>query len=336
MPSNFEYIAKFGSNGTGNQQLDTPSGMATNGKYLYIADTANNRILKWTLCGGNYVAQQSTNLSAPKDIEIFRGRLFVADSGNNTIRVFDTNLKEKSNFGSLSTPVSIATDGEFLYVCEQGNHRISVYDRDLNLEFTFGSNGTGNNQLDTPNQIAFSRREKCLYIVDTGNTRVMKWLKRKVDFLYVDKIVASDSVDSSLAGLNGIVINEHYVYLLEVSRVQVFDGASLTTRSSSGTSGTGNTNISDGGYIVSHRDTLIFSDQGNDRIMYWYNYNPARSFASGDTMKIQGGFFVNPVIPIGGKQEQTDVTIGGTNRTDKFIHIEEDKFNSNYASVEET
>lgn len=348
MPKNLAYIINYGSNGSGNNNVANPNGFATDGKHLFIADTANNRILKWNLEGGGYVAQTGStgsgdeNFSVPADIEIFRDRLFIVDQSNHRIKVYTKDLVFVKSFGSsgtgntnFSSPTSITTDGESLYISDTGNDRIVVYDRDLAFDFKFGSNGSGNNNFDSPRQIAFDKHENVLYVVDLNNTRVSKLLKLATTFRFVDSIVAADSTDASLAGLSGVAVKDHYVYLLEGARIQVFDAATLTTRTTAGSTGSGNTNISDGAFIKTYKNTVIFSDTGNDRLNIWYDYKPARSFSSGDTRKISGAWFVNPIIPIGGKQERQDVTIGGTATKDLFNQIEEEQLSDCAASVEE-
>ena len=345
MPSNFDFIINYGSVGTGNANLTNPQGIDTDGIYLYIADQGNHRIVKWLLRGGTFVAQAGTTgtsgdgddeFNSPNDVHLFRNHLFVADSVNDRIKVYTKNLVFKKSFGTVDNPVSITDDGENLYVCDNNNDRIVVYDRDLNLNFTFGSNGSGNNNFNEPKGIYFDKKEKFLYVVDTSNTRVSQFQNTGSTLSFVDSLVAGDSTDSSISGLNDITVKDHYLYLMETARIQVFDTTVFTTRGNAGTSGSGNTKISAGEHIIHYRDTLIFSDSGNDRISIWNNYKPERAFDTGESITIFGGLFQNPVTPIGGKQDRVSVTIGGTTRQALMTNIEEEELNSNYCMTKET
>ncbi len=344
MPSDFDFITNYGSIGTGKSNFTNPQGIVTDGTYLYVADQGNHRLLKLVLHGGAFVKQVGitgtsgsgdTDFNSLNDVHLFKDRLFVADSVNDTIKVFNQDLVFIKSFGTVDSPVSFTDDGENLYVSDSNNHRIVVYDRNLNLNFTFGSNGSGNNNFNAPKGIHFDKQEKFLYVVDVGNTRVSQFQNTGSTLKFIDSLVAADSTDSSIAGLNDITVKDHYLYLIESARIQVFDTVAFTTRGNAGSSGSGNSNISAGRHIINFRDTLIFSESGNDRISIWNNYKPERAFDSGETIKIFGGFFQNPVVAIGGKQERVDVTIGGTATADKIISVEEEELNDNYMNVEE-
>ena len=344
MTSDFDFITNYGSVGTGKSNFTNPQGIDTDGTYLYVADQGNHRILKLVLHGGAFVGQigitgtsgsGDESFNSPNDVHLFKDHLFIADSINDRIKIYDKNLVFKKSFGTLDTPVSITSDGNNLYVSDSNNHRIVVYDRNLNLNFIFGSNGSGNNNFNAPKGIHFDKQEKFLYVVDVGNTRVSQFQNTGSTLKFIDSLVAADSTDSSLTGLNDITVKDHYLYLIESARIQVFDTVAFTTRGNAGSSGSGNYNISAGRHITNLRDALMFSESGNDRISIWNNYKPERAFDSGETIKVFGGFFSNPVIAIGGKQERQDVTIGGTETKDVIIAVEEEELNDNYMNVEE-
>jgi len=341
MPDDFGFINKYGSAGTGNDNFNNPFGMDTDGEFLYIADATNHRILKKRLSGGTFIAQagitgtsgtgtNKNDLNQPRDILLFNDRLFVVDTSNNRIKIYDKNFNQIKIFGSSGTgndnfsqPTCIITDGRFLYICDSGNSRIVKYDAEkLTFDSKAGTNGSGNSQLVAPEQISYNRHEDMIYIVDFSNTRVVKW--KADDLSFVKKLTTSNSTDSSLTGLSGITIKNHFIYLLESNRIQVFDTNTFTSQTTVGTSGTGNTNISDGGYIINHNNTIIFSDLGNDRINVWYDYNPERSFVSKGTRVISGRQFQQPSISFDEKQLGVDLTIGGTEDTNLWQWKEED------------
>jgi len=89
------FQSAFGSNGSGDNNFSAPRSMTTDGTYLYVCDTGNNRIKKHTFAG-TYVAQ-------------------VGSSGHGN-----------GEFWSLS-PVGIATNGIYLYACDFFNNRVQIF-----------------------------------------------------------------------------------------------------------------------------------------------------------------------------------------------------------------
>ena len=337
----------IGSVGTGNDQFTNPTGFVCDDKSIYVCDKGNNRIVKRSLFGGGYEAK-ATGLSGPQGITLVNGNIFVCDTGNHKLKVYrKRDLKLLKTIGSLgsgnsefNTPASITTDNEFIYIADTGNNRIVKYKID-GLEFNSkaGTVGSGNEQITGSGvkQIHFDRHENCIYIVDSSAQRVLKW---RSDFsrrkIFMDKIVASDSTDSSLAGISGVSSSKHYVYILEASRVQIFDSSTLTTKATAGTYGTGSGNISDGENVAAFDDFIIISDSGNDKILIWNNYDPVRALSSRDAMPVFGELFTNPNVPIGSTQQGNDITIGGSKNRDKLRWIEEESKSSRLRWTEES
>ena len=58
-----------------------------------------------------------------------------------------------------------------LYVCDSGNNRIQVFDLDLNFKRSFGKKGTGKGQFDFPSDVDFSSTGY-IYVADNGNRRI--------------------------------------------------------------------------------------------------------------------------------------------------------------------
>jgi len=140
-------------------RFNKPVGIATDGTYLYIADTANNRIRRI-----NIITQAVENLAgsglagyvdsidntgataafnAPSAITVTGDYLYVADTGNNMIRRVHKVTGKTNRYAGSSTgeagavdhrtvpddvrfyePTGITTDGENLYVADSGNHTI--------------------------------------------------------------------------------------------------------------------------------------------------------------------------------------------------------------------
>ncbi len=130
--------------GTFNQ----PSALAVSpdGQWVYVADTWNHRIQKFTTGGGpvttwGYSLYHVTlgdpfGLWGPRGIAVDdEGRVYVADTGNKRIVVYDADGNYISQFGGagmqagqLDEPVGIAVDQQgFVYVADTWNQRIQVF-----------------------------------------------------------------------------------------------------------------------------------------------------------------------------------------------------------------
>jgi len=123
--------------------FNEPWGVAVSpdGRFVYVADTWNHRIQKFTISG------------------IF--------------------LKAWGNFGQDEQPYSmwgpreilVDNDGNIL-VMDTGNKRIKVFDDDGNFIAQFGEAGFGLGQFDEPVGMALDRETGRLYVADTWNQRV--------------------------------------------------------------------------------------------------------------------------------------------------------------------
>ncbi len=113
------------------------------------------------------------HLSYPNGIAVGGGKIYVADSGNARVQVFDREgkLLQVGNVG-LSLPRGIGLDSRGrLYVVDTFGNFVAVYDQDFRLQFTFGKRGLENGELNFPNQLAMGPGDK-VYVADRENNRV--------------------------------------------------------------------------------------------------------------------------------------------------------------------
>lgn len=124
----------FGSGGLG---APPGGGIAVGGGYVYVSDTHNNRIERFTLDGEHpYVlggpGHGTGQLAGPHGVYVRGNELYVSDFGNNRISVFHTNgpfVRAAGSFGGgegqFSGPFGVAVGPEgHVYVADDNNHRL--------------------------------------------------------------------------------------------------------------------------------------------------------------------------------------------------------------------
>ncbi|HET6445813.1 MAG TPA: flippase activity-associated protein Agl23 [candidate division Zixibacteria bacterium] len=123
-------------------------------------------------------------LDTPRNVAVGpEGKLYVADSGNNRIQVFDNKGFHVTDFGVPGTgpgefnePWGIAVDDQFVYVGDTWNHRLQKFDLDGNFVSTIGQYGrlgegeSGGGYFFGPRQIVVLE-DGNLLVTDTGNHR---------------------------------------------------------------------------------------------------------------------------------------------------------------------
>ena len=150
--------------GSGAGDFQQPTGLACDGKFLYVADSGNCRLHKLALPDMKPVAtigsfgEGAGQLHAPVGLALHSSAhgafLFCADSRNHRIAVFLTTpeLRFVRTFGSHGTgagelgPTSsgiylACSEGE-LFVADRANHRLQVFSTEGSLLRTIGQRGT--------------------------------------------------------------------------------------------------------------------------------------------------------------------------------------------------
>jgi DNA-binding beta-propeller fold protein YncE len=156
---------------------------------IYLVDGLNHRIIvmdengRWRFEFGRY-GKGRGQLNRPLGIDISDdGRVFVADTGNARIQVFDLRGRHIGKFavGSPSDllppdPVDVAASSieHFVYVSDNDNHKIKVFDDRGELRFEWGGFGEEFGNFRYPAIMTLNSYNELL-VVDVLNTRVQKF-----------------------------------------------------------------------------------------------------------------------------------------------------------------
>jgi len=192
-----------------NVQFSSPRGIAALGTDLFVADTGNHKIRRVTAAGATttYAGSGSPGFTdntgtdagfrSPEGVAVIASDVYVADTGNHTIRKITPNgaVGSVTTFAGtvtfpgfvdnvtgllarFSSPSSLAVNGTDLYVADTGNHLIRKIDPSAfvtSLAGTPGGAGSGDSvpgpaQFNGPKGIGtLGTGASPLFVADTGN-----------------------------------------------------------------------------------------------------------------------------------------------------------------------
>jgi tripartite motif-containing protein 71 len=171
----------IGSQGSGPGNMLDPSALAiTPGGTISVADTGNQRIVRFTTAGEYLGARTDIGPAVGIAVTPDGSRTYVNDK--RYIRVLDANGTEITEFGGLgnkigklAAPAQIALDpGGNLWVADRGNNRVQEFGPDGERLLTFGNRGFGPGQFINPTGVSVDCHGT-LTVTDTQNNRVQQF-----------------------------------------------------------------------------------------------------------------------------------------------------------------
>lgn len=110
----------FGSQGSGQGQLDTPRGITVDDSgNIYVADNRNHRVEEFD-SSGKYVSEFDKG-GIPEGIAIYNGTIYVVDRNNTSVEKFSSNGTLISSFGSAGTSMGQLSNPERIAIDSSGN-----------------------------------------------------------------------------------------------------------------------------------------------------------------------------------------------------------------------
>jgi hypothetical protein len=179
----------------------------------YIAMGYSNRILKFAANGsllfridGKYGDINPLTIWAAQGIATNSSDyLFVADSGNNRVLVFDPTGKYHATIEGFAYPWDIAINAtDYLYVSDSANHTVQIFDPQNHFIGKFGQNGAGNGDLNYPRGIAINGTGY-VYVAEQGNHRVTIFTQTGE---YVNDFGSSGTGNGQFQTIYGVSIND--------------------------------------------------------------------------------------------------------------------------------
>ncbi len=157
-------------------------GIAVGGGYVYVSDSASNRIVRFRLDGSHPVlwgrpGSGPGEFSSPRGLAVAGDVVYVADEGNHRIQALSLSgrpLYAEGTFGKepgeFVNPFGIAVYGGRVYAVDDNNNRIVVLSR--TLRYLEEWSGEGSFQLSYIRADAVSPAGR-VYVADTGDERVV-------------------------------------------------------------------------------------------------------------------------------------------------------------------
>jgi sugar lactone lactonase YvrE len=278
------YLSTLASIGTGNGQVLSPRGLATDSaNNVYLADQANNRVQKFNSSGGFVLKFGSGGSANGEFISAFgvaldsAGNIYVTDAAveprsNGFVQKFDSSGAFLAAWGTSSQFLNgaggVAVDSASnVYVAHPSGNRILKFTSTGTLITTLGSAGAGDGQLNGPTGLAIDAADN-LYVSEVGNNRVQVFNSA---FTFVRKFGTAGTGDGQFNGPQALAVDASgNVYVADSgnNRTQKFDSSGAFV-SACGTlaGGTGNEEFSaPGGIAVDGLGNTYVSDTGNDRV----------------------------------------------------------------------
>jgi len=188
-------LKQWGAHGTNDGQLAFPRAIALNshGECFVSEYGVLERVQRFASAGGAWTNSMGRFGSGPGDFNRAEGlfvdsrdRLYVADSCNHRIQLFESGGKLLRTYGhagaakgELSYPYDIQVDADGnQFVCEFGNSRLQVFDtQDRPIE-VIGGPGGAPGEFSNPWSIVLDSKGN-LYVADAANHRVQKLVRRQ-------------------------------------------------------------------------------------------------------------------------------------------------------------
>ena len=113
----------------------------------------------------------------PHDVEVAAdGSVYVVDSGNDRVQVFDAELRHRATFGAalgLNGPKYLAFDGDRTWLADEDNHRLLLLDRRHQPLGVLGTGKRGRSAGEFHKPEAVLARAPYVWVIDTYNDRVV-------------------------------------------------------------------------------------------------------------------------------------------------------------------
>ena len=274
------FVTKWGSFGTDDGQFKFPTGIAVDSSgNVYVVDTNNNRIQKFTSTGTFITKWGSFGTGDGQ----FIGPTGIAVDSSGNVYVVDTQVIRIQKFTSTGTfitkwsgfefggapfsgPLGVGVDSSGnVYVADSGNNRIQEFTSTGIFITKWGFFGTGDGQFSFPFDVAVDSSGN-VYVADTFNHRIQKFTSTGT---FITKWGSFGTGDGQFKAPTGIAVDSSdNVYVVDANngRIQKFTSTG-TFITKFGSSGNGDGQFNNPRRVAPDSSgNLYVTDQSNHRI----------------------------------------------------------------------
>jgi uncharacterized repeat protein (TIGR01451 family) len=260
--------------------FNQPFGVGVDGaSNVYVADSGNNRVQKFTSSGGlittwGSIGSGDGQFNSPRAVAVDgSGDVYVVDTNNHRIQKFTSSGGFITKWGSIGSgngqfnfPRGIAVDGsDNVYVADANNERIQKFTSSGAFITAWGSAGSGNGQFAFPSGVAMDGSDN-VYVADSVNHRIQKFTSSGT---FITTWGTAGTGDGQFNTPRSVALDEAgNVYVSDTfnNRIQKFDSSGNFT-AKWGTSGSGNGQFNaQQGIAVDGSGNIYVADSGNNRI----------------------------------------------------------------------
>jgi hypothetical protein len=223
---------------------------------LYVTDPRGGGILKYN-SAGNLLQKISTTSKDMLGIAVVKSGDILVSQGS-VVAVYSSFGAKTAEFGTFGTANGITVDDTgSVFVVDSKNNNVQVFDSAYTLKNTFGTTGSSSGQFKQPTGITFEKLSRQLAVVDTLNGRVQFFSTAGVYLKTVGsfgagplKFTAPQAIAFEYSP-DGTSLSRMYVVDSFQSNVQVIDAATTSFLRYIGSYGTR------GGLLVTPGDILL-------------------------------------------------------------------------------
>ncbi len=225
---------------------------------FYVTDQRGGGVLKYN-SAGNLLQKIVTTSKNILGIAVAKGGEILVSQGI-SVAVYSAVGNPVRSFGTFGVANGIAVDSAgLIYVTDSKNNNVQIFNVDYSLQKTFGVTGSGNGQFKQPTGITYEKVSKQIAVTDTLNGRIQFFTTAGVYQSSVGsfgsgplKFTSPQAVAFDYSA-DGTTLNRIYVVDSFQANVQVIDAASSSFLRYVGSYGTR------GGQLVTPGDVLLDS-----------------------------------------------------------------------------
>lgn len=255
--------------------LMKPYGVFSANGAIYVAEMLGGVVAVFDMKAKNFYFIGSDKgpgkLARPTGIAADReGRVYVTDSGQNRVIVFEKGGKYLLSFGTakqFSKPSGIAINDHEgrVYVADQKNHKIYVFSKNGNFLFEIGKEGEKDGEFNAPTHIFVDNKNK-LYVTDSLNFRIQIF---DSNGKFISKFGQIGDGLGMFARPRGVAVDsEGNIYVVDAAfaNVQIFDQKGNVLLFFGGSGWTPGKFLFPAGISIDEDDRIYVSDEFNKRI----------------------------------------------------------------------